>query len=660
MAFHHARRGAQGVDQNLSETLVPAAQQAAAAPAVAPTRSLFQRSAELFSRSNKCTTSSEADTCQKPTDSSLAIILAAVIPIVVAIVVLFILHQRHMKKQRLEDLNDKHKSLDFGLDEPMPASGRAGRKHPEMSVADAEKTIRKGGRGMSMDMSNSPYLMPDNVRGSRESLHSMNPSIVADSIDPYRPVTFIKEADNASMMSKSNPFSSPEDPKMPEIQFPPPSHVKPPPSPSAITPQSGSSPADKDLTRDSYFENNPAKPAETPFADPVEPTLPEIHEAMDSAEPLPTPTPRKPTPLRLESMVASVHNPQTDTVYSKTSDYGDGFKVTPPSPGREESAATAAALESQGLNAAAPKPGNRISMSLRPLPPMEDPTENPEERANRIRSFYKEYFDDSKPEPQGRLAENEGYDQEYMEGAIFDPDKGHFVVGGQPFAEPVTRRAMTPPPRAPPRFRGNAGHAYSGSGGASGSGRFTPMSMPRGNSAMSMRSESPKKPLPPPSVLNSLPTPAKLTDDALTLNPADFAPPPSFREMQNGRRPDSPMGMERPYSPSVRPHTPLISAFDEMPVIPSPHALRKSGTFTSLDFVPPPRFKDVNAGSDAASIRSNGTGISAQQMQAVRNGAYRVSRLPAQAVGTKDDMMSALKPSWDLRDGGNGQVKPSS
>lgn len=33
--------------------------------------------------------------------------------------------------------------------------------------------------------------------------------------------------------------------------------------------------------------------------------------------------------------------------------------------------------------------------------PSDDPQENPEERANRIRSFYKEYFDDSKPEPAG-------------------------------------------------------------------------------------------------------------------------------------------------------------------------------------------------------------------------------------------------------------------
>jgi hypothetical protein len=40
----------------------------------------------------------------------------------------------------------------------------------------------------------------------------------------------------------------------------------------------------------------------------------------------------------------------------------------------------------------------------------------------------------------------------------------------------------------------------------------------------------------------------------------------------------------------VRSRPPLASAFDELAVMPSPHALRKSGTFTNLDFVPPPRF----------------------------------------------------------------------
>jgi hypothetical protein len=53
--------------------------------------------------------------------------------------------------------------------------------------------------------------------------------------------------------------------------------------------------------------------------------------------------------------------------------------------------------------------------------------------------------------------------------------------------------------------------------------------------------------------------------------------------------------------------------------------------------------------SDAGSIRSNRTGISATQLRNIRTGAYRVSRLPADAVGTKDDLVSSLRPKWDMR-----------
>ena len=79
-------------------------------------------------------------------------------------------------------------------------------------------------------------------------------------------------------------------------------------------------------------------------------------------------------------------------------------------------------------------------------------------------------------------------------------------------------------------------------------------------------------------------------------------------------------------------------------------ALRKSGTFTNLDFAPPPRFKNAETASDAGSIRSNGTGgLSNTHMRNIRMGAYRVSRLPANTVGTKDDMATELRPKWDMR-----------
>ena len=55
--------------------------------------------------------------------------------------------------------------------------------------------------------------------------------------------------------------------------------------------------------------------------------------------------------------------------------------------------------------------------------------------------------------------------------------------------------------------------------------------------------------------------------------------------------------------------------------------------------------------SDAGSIRSNRSGVSAMQLGAIRSGAYRVSRLPQGVVGTKDDLSTSLKPQWGMRVG---------
>jgi len=79
--------------------------------------------------------------------------------------------------------------------------------------------------------------------------------------------------------------------------------------------------------------------------------------------------------------------------------------------------------------------------------------------------------------------------------------------------------------------------------------------------------------------------------------------------------------------------------------------LRKSGTFTGLDFAPPKKFRDPDSMSDAGSIRSNRSGISSRQLGAIRNGAGRVSRLPEDMVFTKDDLATTLKPQWGMRPG---------
>ena len=287
----------------------------------------------------------------------------------------------------------------------------------------------------------------------------------------------------------------------------------------------------------------------------------------------PAPTPRPP---RKQSLKASTQPAYQQSFMDDENNYGESLKITPPSPpqvARDHQSSmhyqepiqekNGLGIEQSGLGFDV----RRLSMGFRPLPP-DDPTDNPEQRANRIRSFYKEYFDESKPGPAhtaGGYAED--YDQDYLgDGAIFDPTSGQFVVGKPEYAEPYTRRAMTPPPRAPPRFQGAPRHQTASSGGhgmspgpraySSASGRFGPS----GRGPL-------KKALPPPLPLNVLPSPHLLKEDSML--PIDFAPPTNYKDRQAGR-PESPRGGFRPYSPMIPAHLPLASSFDDLSVMPSP------------------------------------------------------------------------------------------
>lgn len=313
----------------------------------------------------------------------------------------------------------------------------------------------------------------------------------------------------------------------------------------------------------------PAQPTPAPSGAPTSPVVPR-KSPSGSINSLPA----NPRPARKDSMPV----PQ-QAVIESVDQYGDGFQITPPSPGRGEATRgqrysmdvppeqfAQAGLGAPGFDA------KRLSMGFRPLPPNAvTESDDPEIRANRIRSFYKEYFDDSKPAPQGQYYED--YDQNYLgEAAYFDPESNKFVM---PYAEPVTRRAMTPPPRGPPRFQGQGQpRGRQGSMGAmSVDGRRGPPPGPRNHSSASGRMGppgGPKKPLPPPTPLSSLPTPSKLKDDSFAfMNTIEFAPPQTYRDRVAGRS-DSPLGERRPYSPMVPAFTPSVSAFDELAPIPSP------------------------------------------------------------------------------------------
>ena len=651
----------------------------------------------FFKRDDCSGSNSSSPGCQKPTDGNnvtLPVVLAVVIPVLLALAIFFYLHRKHIRNLRREDANDPHKSLDFGWDPTSNARAgpKKGKKNkPEMVATDhdGEKALRRE-RGMSMDMDiSSPYLLPPGLGGSRESLHSMSRNMHSQD-DRYRPATTYIPGDttsvhsyrtgrrgaddsssntgsstrrgpgdemkkellgNAQRMSKSMPPVSRS--PAPQIQVPEPAK-QPPRKASPAGPQSaGLAPNFPllDTPRDSYMDKNGAdlrksnnylgafihsrdpsaevtsrdfaasksehatpneiQPTPSSTVQPVAPS-PSLQQSAPpstlqrTASPKAPPpnvgtqpaTSRSPPPIttespsarsslsrppRKQSLRSSTEQANSDNFLDDASDYGDGSQTKTPS--LRSSQASQQELRRQSSQAYMPpihehshgveeghSPGfdpHRSSMGFRPLPP-DDPTDNPEQRANRIRSFYKEYFDDSRPGPIRAAGDYyEDYDQHYLgDGAIFDPASGQFVTApprGRPYAESYGRRAMTPPPRAPPGY--GRRHAAT----MSGSSRMMPPrsrahSTHSGRFGPSGRGPPPKQ-VPPPQPLNVLPSPHLLKED--TFLPMDFAPPTTARERQAGRS-ESPRGGLRPYSPNVPAHMPLASSFDDLAPMPSP------------------------------------------------------------------------------------------
>ncbi|PYH41808.1 uncharacterized protein BP01DRAFT_304772 [Aspergillus saccharolyticus JOP 1030-1] len=644
--------------------------------AMPPTPTLMRRDPAPSAATATATSTCGGNSCEKATSTmmttTLPVVLGVVIPVVCAIAVLLYFHRKNVKKLRNEDANDKHKSLDFGLD--LTPTGTK-------PMQQAEKTNGAHAKGVSLDIGPSPYLLPPGLHNSRESLHSLSRSMIGDD-DKYRHATSFL-GDNASLRSHSRGAqddassfagSTRRGPLGDDMnqgllrnaqrmsRSSPPLYAHPESDQSAQSLSSPDQLSHAGLQLDLPRSPSPVHVPEVTVAD--EQVSTEDHvKPRASVDRLETGAPMQ---TLSSAPLEQLHDPELISlpVSDAASDYGDaepkrtipsvtvhvesghGDHVNPKNPPHPSQKLD----EMARVQNASPddrRDTRRLTFGLRPLPP-EDPSDNPEQRANRIRSFYKEYFDESRT---GRDTYYGGSGPEaFAEGDyVYDPSTGeHFSPVPAPFAEPVTRRAMTPPPRAPPRFQGAARHMATGSDGGFGD-RFDSPG-PRAISSASGRlpgPPKPRKPAPPPSPLQILPTPHMLKDESL-MTAVDYAPGKNYKDLREGR-PDTPLGGLQPFSPLTPARSPLVSAFDDLSPLPSAHALRKSGAYDTLDFAPPPRFKNTDAGSDAGSIRSNHTGISSTHLHNIRNGAYRVSRLPPGTVGTKDDLISNLRPKWDMQ-----------
>lgn len=312
---------------------------------------------------------------------------------------------------------------------------------------------------------------------------------------------------------------------------------------------------------------SPPKSPPATYSPPSSPpaAFPARVEARRSAPPPPVPKRSSTRTPIIASIDAKIEGSSTEP-YDEDATYADVLGIvqapTTSSPPLYVNSPTMSSSGNQalyGLGVQGLQFDNDPTSHLRPLPP-NNPNENAEQRANRIRSFYREYFNETK-NGRGRQPQNvqyhEDYNTEYLsEAPIFDPVSGQFIFAGANFAQPYSRRAMTPPPRAPPRFDRTPRNQSSVNS--------------RGGRAHSSASDfRGRKPFVPPSPLMNLPTPHMLKDTTGAWSPIDFAPPQSYRDRRAGT-PTSPRSDSRPYSPSTRAHTPLVSSFDDLAMIPSP------------------------------------------------------------------------------------------
>lgn len=476
-----------------------------------------------------------------------------------AILVLLYLHRRNVKKLRSEDANDKHKSLDFGLDLEPTAGGKS------MRQTEKPDGNHSHAKGVSMDI---PYLLPPGLQGSKESLHSLSRSI---GDDKYRSATYAP-GDSVSVRSHQKALQD---------------------DASSFVGSTNKGVLGDDMNQGLLRNAQRMSRSSPPLYD----SPPADHNTVGNNHPghdhgFQLDLPRSPSPVLIPG-APTINEPtvMADSAKSSTapgSNPGDGEEIGAYSPsvpavnvhgaadapghdgGLDPSAShklSEDVTRSQRLSVDPRRDTRRMTLGLRPLPP-EDPSDNPEQRANRIRSFYKEYFDESKT---GRETYYEDYGPEmyHDDSYMYDPAFGGYDAVPAPFAEPVTRRAMTPPPRAPPRFQGASRHMASGS--ISGISERFQSPGPRAFSSASGRMpgpRAPRKPAPPPAPLQILPTPHMLNDDSI-MGAIDWAPGKNFRDQRDGR-PSTPLGGLRPFSPSARAHTPLVSAFNELSAMPSP------------------------------------------------------------------------------------------
>lgn len=601
------------------------------------------------------------------------------IPIIIACIVLFFIHRAHLKRLRREEKNDKDFDMDAGVGEyPMPMDRNEGDQgHEDLEKEDFYRpgTPASVMRELRPPTSTLPYLVPK-ANVSRESLHSLsdprdNPYAAIYTSAPPSPggggVSTFSDQASISGVSSRHLLTPTEDASY-NPAFKPPARV---PSPLAIsamphqsthplsieTPEPAPRPIQNEITvsaspvtpkspiRSSLRERQFQQAETTPRKVPILPTnkailsreMTDSHEIEEQLHP------------KVKETVPSVQ-PQEHTFPGD-----DGFSTSteerPISYQPQPKSAELPIMEHQSSleeqNKDVPTARDRASDDLARPSDYGDYNhdvehEADEDRAKRIQSVYREYWNDShyydgseeweqlprqnhyEPPRQPVPVRPSNYDkhgwrdstQDYYEGQGWQDQLGHAHQnsGGysiQYYGDSVglgINSNYSPPPR--PSFYSRHSTSYSAS-------------------SIPARAQTPQLTEP----LTQLPSTRYKLDDL--ASPIAYSKPKRFIGAA---------GRDSPVSRSASPVQVLSPSWSTLPELPVPHRLRRSGSFSSINFAPTRKYasSEVDAG-DTGSVRS--LVRTEASLLAVGAGAGRINRLPQDIVPVgKAGMLASLRP----------------
>ncbi|KAK9433463.1 hypothetical protein V1505DRAFT_362724 [Lipomyces doorenjongii] len=672
------------------------------------------------SAESSCPSSSNSSFCEKPVGSpTLPIALGVAIPLFVAIVVLLILHRRHVRRLKKEDLVAAQIDLnhdDFDMTPPRnaPRSGRA-------KIYGNDYLLPIGNDFSQSRVSlNSPYdVIPQELarmHGNRsytalprapESAKLRNTSFYQQD-SPYDFRNQLK-GDNASTKTPSRlstmTYSTPDvnaARNLPKLNVVDESfemqEMSMPQSVLVDTPSSDASASSDPIVR-AVYDGFQELPQDAPSASDLSSSPPGLSlsppESIHSLSPTPFPT-------------------RSDSVKRLSQRYPRRLSTAPPVPCRESKLSPEdrvsyyedpSSSESGTDNEADSSSVENYQETLEPftlqsransdelidttaahvvdLAPPQDSTSQPEnslrrqrsfsspadaeERANRLRSFYKDYFD--KPMPDGyepALPILTQDDSAVAYGSTARVPAPRVAPSPNIVSSPTAAagRSLRPAPRHPigsyNHFPGEVPRSLSSQSGrpyqqevqhrrepqlypAYNSGYYTPQYQPQHHPYMPqkqpMLQRAQPKRLPPLEPLSPLPTPHQLGEERILGSPTLFAPP---------RRPRAGTAGSSVGSSCGSPTTPQ-QQWTEMQLrnLPTPYMLRNSASYSGLEFLPPKKYSPSGVTTPGSDVENMYLYDHNQQMVSNRLSPQLPRELvPIHSGGIEDN----LRPQWSMRE----------